>query len=251
MPALLSSTTSLLGTVHPDGYLSQLSVKVTFLGRLPETINVENVVSPLCSTCFVNTLMKCQQPIQIAISIPHELGVHAHPILQLDTQGTTVDNAIMRLSIKEQAEVRTTALIRVMHETTILIPYFTQIRDTIAHVPSPPFVPLPATFRPLDDNGWIKLYHSIATWMTSHLEVGSLAWVWARDAYWIAFVGAHPEFPGGEWPSWDSAVGLDGVFICRWMERRSVGLDGWNGPVHSIVWEEMDARFRQHVSFLL
>ncbi|KAI0706397.1 hypothetical protein C8Q76DRAFT_800838 [Earliella scabrosa] len=211
MPALLSSTTSLLGTVHPDGYLSQLSVKVTFLGRLPETINVENI------------------PIQIAISIPHELGVHAHPILQLDTQGTTVDNAIMRLSIKEQAE----------------------IRDTIAHVPSPPFVPLPATFRPLDDNGWIKLYHSIATWMTWHLEVGSLAWVWARDAYWIAFVGAHPEFPGGKWPSWDSAVGLDGVFICRWMERRSVGLDGWNGPVHSIVWEEMDARFRQHVSFLL
>ena len=87
--------------------------------------------------------------------------------------------------------------------------------------------------------------------MTRHLQVDSPAWVWARDAYWIAFVGAHPDFPGGEWPSWNTAVGMGGVFITRWMERRSSGPDGWNGPPQSIVWEEMVARFRQHVSFLV
>ena len=84
-----------------------------------------------------------------------------------------------------------------------------------------------------------------------HLEAGSLAWHWARDAYWIASVGAHPEFPGGEWQAWNSDLGLVGVFLTAWIKRRNRSTDGWNGPAQSIVWEEMAVRFRQHISFLL
>ena len=87
--------------------------------------------------------------------------------------------------------------------------------------------------------------------MTRHLQVDSPAWVWARDAYWIAYVGAHPEFPGGEWQAWNSDLDLDGVFITAWIKRRNRSTDGWNGPAQSIVWEEMAVRFRQHISFLL
>lgn len=133
MPALLSSTTSLLGTVHPDGYLSQLSVKVTFLGRLPEEINVRNIVSTLLTTHYIYVLTK-YQPIHIAISIPHELGIHAYPILQLDPQATTVDDAMVRLTAHEQDAVRKFPLMISLTKYQSLIQ---QYSDSRLHCSSP------------------------------------------------------------------------------------------------------------------
>ncbi|KAL0567445.1 protein kinase, partial [Marasmius crinis-equi] len=44
-------------------------------------------------------------------------------------------------------------------------------------------------------------------------------WEWGREAYWMAFTAAYPEFPRGEWPSWDASIGLDGPYIIEWLNR--------------------------------
>ncbi len=41
-------------------------------------------------------------------------------------------------------------------------------------------------------------------------------WEWGREAYWMAFTGAYPNFPNGSWPTWDATIELDGRFICKW-----------------------------------
>jgi len=46
-------------------------------------------------------------------------------------------------------------------------------------------------------------------------------WIWARDAFWLAFVAAHPHFPGGKWPMWDPRIPLEGTFIEQWLDRSS------------------------------
>lgn len=41
-------------------------------------------------------------------------------------------------------------------------------------------------------------------------------WTWGRDAFWMAFVAAHPDFPRGSWPLWNSRISLEGAFIESW-----------------------------------
>lgn len=76
----------------------------------------------------------------------------------------------------------------------------------------------------------------------------SKAWIWAQDAYWIAFVAAYPDFPHGDWPMWDYKVALDGPFIKGWMEQKEDGPYGWLGQ---LCHDELLVRFREHVSFVL
>ncbi len=78
----------------------------------------------------------------------------------------------------------------------------------------------------------------------------SKIWGWARDAYWIAFVAAYPNFPRATWPMWDLVVQFDGTFIKEWVEHHGSNRNSWRGAHHSMG-EEMLARFCQHVLFVL
>ncbi|KAI0757488.1 hypothetical protein C8Q80DRAFT_1116613 [Daedaleopsis nitida] len=210
MPSILSATTSFLGTVHADSKLPRLGFTISFLGRIPEGLTVKNV------------------PLQIAITVPHEYGVHTFPLIQLTPELPTVNDGVKKYSAADQDI----------------------IRETVSKYP-PPFLPLPPTFQTSNRASWIQLHHDIVQWMLSCLiDRESKTWEWARNAYWIAFVRAHPEFLQGEWGMWDYRVGFDGRFIKQWIKQRAGIPDGWKGSA-DIVWEEMLARLRQHILFLL
>lgn len=244
MPSVLSETLSLLGTVPPDGTLPRLDLTVTFLGRLPEALDIRNIVSVhiLYSICC---LLNCSsQPIQIAISVPQDVGAHAYPIVKIHQGPETGDDDVGRLSVDDQnlVSVLTTQLESDSNTNA------SQIRSNIANSP-PPFLPLPSSFCSSRRRDWVDLYMHIAEWMVRCIrDRNSKAWEWAQDAYWIAFVAAYPNFPHGEWPMWDYKVALGGAFIKGWMEQKEEGPYGWQGLRQEGA---LLARFREHVSFVL
>ncbi|KAH7931054.1 hypothetical protein BV22DRAFT_985002, partial [Leucogyrophana mollusca] len=80
-----------------------------------------------------------------------------------------------------------------------------------------PFLPLPHTFNHSDQNHWTVLAHNIQDWLVTMAHLESQQWTWGRDAFWLAFVAANPEFPNGKWAEWDPRIPLEGEFIERWM----------------------------------
>ncbi|KAI5988838.1 hypothetical protein EDC04DRAFT_2588674 [Pisolithus marmoratus] len=92
------------------------------------------------------------------------------------------------------------------------------------------FLPLPCTFDCTDSQQWDMLSKEIETWLVEEVQNLSLPmWTWGRDAFWLAFIGAHPRFPGGCWSAWDLRIPLEGTFIEEWLsgdETESVCLDG-------------------------
>ncbi|KAI0807021.1 hypothetical protein C8Q74DRAFT_1213083 [Fomes fomentarius] len=87
MPSVLSATTSLLGTVHPDGNLPRLGLSVSFLGNLPAGLDI------------------CSLPIQIAISFPSELGAYTYPALQLLPEPVDVSNGDVKISDNDKCTI--------------------------------------------------------------------------------------------------------------------------------------------------
>jgi hypothetical protein len=57
--------------------------------------------------------------------------------------------------------------------------------------------------------------------------------LWGREAFWIAFIAAHPLFPLGSWFMWDSKISLEGSFIQSWMDRLCV--DGLEADSKDVV----------------
>ncbi|KAG1764376.1 hypothetical protein EV702DRAFT_982086 [Suillus placidus] len=51
----------------------------------------------------------------------------------------------------------------------------------------------------------------------------SSLWTWGRDAFWLAFVAAHPSFLMGKWLMWDPRIPLEGWFIEQWLECSNDG----------------------------
>ncbi|KAG2339511.1 hypothetical protein BDR05DRAFT_977721 [Suillus weaverae] len=80
-----------------------------------------------------------------------------------------------------------------------------------------PFLPLPHNFSPTDSYHWSQLSEQIQLWLVTIPEE-SQYWMWGRDAFWLAFVGACPDFPNGSWPKWDARIPLEGQFIEHWLE---------------------------------
>ncbi|KAH9913801.1 uncharacterized protein BXZ73DRAFT_55299, partial [Epithele typhae] len=119
----------------------------------------------------------------------------------------------------------------------------------LLHGAPPSFLPIPFTFNPRNGEDWQAMSERISDWLLSQVQDRSSAlWTWGREAFWIAFIAAHPLFPGGEWPRWSPEIALDGVFVRHWvynMDRRRVF--GGSYDVYGELW----ARFRYHVSFVL
>lgn len=128
----------------------------------------------------------------------------------------------------------------------------------------PPFLPLSPQFRPKDQGCWLTLYTDIAQWLVSQLpDQSSVLWVWGREAFWLAFIAAHPVFPHGDWPRWPSIVSLDGPFVLYWMARRNAGGDyedrpdgtglahaRLDGGILADMQDEIWARFRRHIAYV-
>lgn len=36
----------------------------------------------------------------------------------------------------------------------------------------------------------------------------------------MAFIGAYPAFPAGDWPKWPLEIALEGAFITHWIMRQ-------------------------------
>ncbi|TFK79105.1 hypothetical protein K466DRAFT_459449, partial [Polyporus arcularius HHB13444] len=76
---------------------------------------------------------------------------------------------------------------------------------------------------------WVWLYEQIERWLVDVVvDRRSKLWIWGREAFWIAFVGAYPAFPGGEWPNWNPCISMDGEFIRRWVETQGDAPNGWD-----------------------
>ncbi|KAG1828024.1 hypothetical protein EV424DRAFT_1471406 [Suillus variegatus] len=90
-----------------------------------------------------------------------------------------------------------------------------------------PFLPLPHNFDPTDSYHWSQLSEQIQLWLVTIPE-DSQYWTWGRDAFWLAFVGACPDFPNGRWPKWDARIPLEGQFIEHWLEGGAIWSDFCN-----------------------
>jgi hypothetical protein len=88
-----------------------------------------------------------------------------------------------------------------------------------------PFLPLRHNFNPADSHHWSQLSEEIQHWLVT-VPVDSQYWTWGRDAFWLAFVGAHPDFPAGKWPRWDARIPVEGQFIEQWVGAGPAAMGG-------------------------
>ncbi|KAJ8591246.1 hypothetical protein M405DRAFT_765179 [Rhizopogon salebrosus TDB-379] len=80
-----------------------------------------------------------------------------------------------------------------------------------------PFLPLPSTFNPLCGDSWAALAEQLECWLVNTIrDVQAPEWTWGCDAFWMAFIAAHPDFPRGSWPNWNPQITLEGKFIESW-----------------------------------
>ncbi|KAF8871235.1 hypothetical protein BD779DRAFT_1384103, partial [Infundibulicybe gibba] len=85
-------------------------------------------------------------------------------------------------------------------------------------LPVIPFLPLNNTFDPTSQASWQMLWPRIGDWLVNVIvETDSYEWHWGAEAFWMVYVAANPQFPGGEWEAWDSRIALEGTFIEQWL----------------------------------
>ncbi|KIK24422.1 hypothetical protein PISMIDRAFT_98524 [Pisolithus microcarpus 441] len=139
--------------------------------------------------------------------------------------------------------------------------YHSEPADTLIDVNSPtpaasimdlsiPFLPLQCTFDPRSTRQWAKLSNDIERWLVDEVDTPHPRWEWGLDAFWMAFVGAFPLFPGRKWRHWNPRIPLEGQFIQGWLsgdEGSSGGEpDGVVSLEHTLstIWE----MFCRHVA---
>ncbi|KAG1824202.1 hypothetical protein EV424DRAFT_1320831 [Suillus variegatus] len=103
--------------------------------------------------------------------------------------------------------------------------------------------PLPSNFNHTNSHHWSQLSEQIQRWLVN-IPSDSQHWTWGRDAFWFAFVGAFPDFPGGSWSRWDTRIPLEGQFIEQWLEAGAASLDG--DESHENLLEKIWAEFCAH-----
>ncbi|KAG2153501.1 uncharacterized protein EDB93DRAFT_1082409, partial [Suillus bovinus] len=84
-----------------------------------------------------------------------------------------------------------------------------------------PFLPLQATFNYVNQMEWATLSKAIEKWLVTKVDIRSRLWTWGCDAFWLAFITAHPQFPRGKWRMWDPHIPVEGAFIKEWLGRSS------------------------------
>ncbi|KAG1753111.1 hypothetical protein EDD22DRAFT_784685 [Suillus occidentalis] len=103
-----------------------------------------------------------------------------------------------------------------------------------------PFLPLPSNFSPVDSYHWLQLSQQIQRWLVFILAE-SQHWKWGCDVFWLAFVGACPDFPNGQWPRWDTRIPLKGQFIKQWLNAGTLGVDQSRESSLEQIWVEFCA----------
>lgn len=77
------------------------------------------------------------------------------------------------------------------------------------------FSRLSPTFNNASRNEWGDVADRFQKWVVGN--EGHAEWDLGLELFWIAYVGAYPRFPSGEWPVWDVRIPMNGTFINRWM----------------------------------
>ncbi|KAI6140157.1 hypothetical protein BKA82DRAFT_157315 [Pisolithus tinctorius] len=112
-----------------------------------------------------------------------------------------------------------------------------------------PFLPLASTFDPMDTCHWATLSKDIERWLMNDVWTTSVPqWAWGRDAFWLAYIAAHPI-----WSVWDPRIPMEGQFIEEWLND-----DGTNGSADGIrhlllsnIWESFSRHIALFYPFVL
>ncbi|KAI0819950.1 hypothetical protein BC628DRAFT_1400176 [Trametes gibbosa] len=216
--------TILSETPNGDEALQGLSVSISFLGRIP--LN----------------LRQRKMPLQVTISVPEPFSIYTFPILSVTSLSSTITDGVENMDNQARDE----------------------LRHVLLSLPIP-FLSIAPPFDWRSQRHWASLSQRIGDWLRSVVSVrDSSAWVWGRDAFWIAFIGAYPAFPAGDWPKWPLEIALEGTFITHWIMRQQHEPSDRSGdsntvnehhssasiPVLRDVHGELWARYRQHISIL-
>ncbi|KAG1720087.1 hypothetical protein EDB19DRAFT_1605755, partial [Suillus lakei] len=137
-------------------------------------------------------------PIRISVSIDEEYGSFITPVIEVASTDLHRRGSLLHCS-GDSDDV-------------------TMLCDSEAVIP---FLPLPPSFDSVDRAHWESVSQKIQDWLTTEVDTESSLWTWGHDAFWLAFIAAHPSFPMGKWPMWDPRIPLEGSFIEQWLERSS------------------------------
>ena len=107
------------------------------------------------------------------------------------------------------------------------------------------FLPLPDTFNPKATQDWWQLAQRIQDWLLN-IPRDSQQWTWGRDVFWLAFVGAHPNFPLERWSLWDTRIPLEGPYIEDLVQSSVTG--GRTNQDKTTLLEQTWVEFCSHVS---
>lgn len=76
-------------------------------------------------------------------------------------------------------------------------------------------------FRPSNRFHWHFVVWRVESWLINFIrDRSSPYWTWGQDIFWLAFLGAYPDFPNGNWEAWDSLIDFDGPVILKYMPAR-------------------------------
>ncbi|KAJ3485680.1 hypothetical protein NLI96_g4775 [Meripilus lineatus] len=88
------------------------------------------------------------------------------------------------------------------------------------------FLPLPSRFGFTRQEPWQDLAEGISSWLTQVVvHRFSPFWKYGAELFWMAYVAAHPFFPGRpgagvpSWPEWDARILFQGDFVDEWLLR--------------------------------
>ncbi|KAG1744930.1 uncharacterized protein EDB91DRAFT_1246458 [Suillus paluster] len=178
-------------TVYPDiqfqgvdqGPSQSMLLTICFSGRLPTQVIERNI------------------PVQISVSFAEEYRSFTSPVVE----ATSMD---LCSSAGESIPLDATSLCSQGHGK------LPACQDDI----DIPFLPL-QHFDYCDQATWAALSKDIKGWLATEVDTETQLWTWGHDAFWLAFIVAHPLFPRGSWPMWDSHIPLEGTFIEQWLEQ--------------------------------
>ena len=108
------------------------------------------------------------------------------------------------------------------------------------------FLPLSSTFDKTSAEAWLSLASQIQQWLIFCLrDEGTPHWKWGVEVFWVAFIAAHPSFPLGEWPLWDSRIPMAGLFIERQLVANDFKETTWRAV--ELISEDMTMKRREEL----
>ncbi|KAI6008691.1 hypothetical protein F5J12DRAFT_824936 [Pisolithus orientalis] len=208
-----------------------------------ETVFLQPLIVMVCFSGPVpQRLIHTDIPIEISASISEEYKGITLPVIHAKAWSA------------HQSE-RSTHSIASLH----IVPGSIDQEDSAGDFPIP-FLPLASTFDPMDTCHWATLSKDTERWLVNDVWTTSVPqWAWGRDAFWLAYIAAHPMFPNGSWSAWDPRIPMEGQFIEEWLND-----DGMNGsadgmssnetaehPLLSNIWESFSRHIALFYPFVL